>query len=69
MLSTVDFSYIVKNYGTVADSSVNITESEMETYYSKHKDNFKRSALRDIEYVTYDVIASEEDVKDRELDQ
>lgn len=64
--ATVDFSYIVQNYGTVADSSVKISESDMESYYSKHKDNFKRSALRDIEYVTFDVIPSEEDVKQTE---
>jgi peptidyl-prolyl cis-trans isomerase D len=64
--STVDFSFIVKNYGTVADSLVEISESDMESYYSKHKDNFKRSALRDIEYVTFDVVPSEEDVKETE---
>lgn len=62
-LNSVDFSYILKNYATIADSSVMVTESEMQAYYSKHKESFKRTALRDIEYVTFDVVPSEEDIK------
>lgn len=62
-VSTVDFSYIVKNYATIPDSSVIVTNSDIEAYYSKHKENFKRTALRDIEYVTFDVVPSEEDIK------
>ncbi len=64
--STVDFSYIMKNYSSVADSLVKITRNEIESYYSRHKDNFKRTALRDIEYVTFDVVPSEEDIKQAE---
>ncbi|MFZ0280356.1 MAG: peptidylprolyl isomerase, partial [Bacteroidales bacterium] len=61
--ATVDFSYIMKNYSSVSDSLVNVSMNEIQSYYSAHKDNFKRTALRDIEYVTYDIIPSEEDVK------
>ncbi len=64
--STVDFSYIVKNYATIPDSSVTISDSEIEEYYSKHKENFKRNPLRDIEYVTFDVVPSEDDIKQAE---
>ncbi len=64
--ATVDFSYIMKNYSSVADSLVKISQSEIESYYSGHKDNFKRTALRDIEYVTFDVVPSEEDIKQAE---
>jgi peptidyl-prolyl cis-trans isomerase D len=62
----VDFSYIVKNYASIPDSSVVITDSEIEAYYTKHKQNFKRNPLRDIEYVTYDIVPSGEDIKQAE---
>ena len=64
--NNVDFSYVMKNYASVADSSVTVSKADEETYYSNHKNNFKRSALRDIEYVTFDVIPSDEDIKDSE---
>jgi peptidyl-prolyl cis-trans isomerase D len=61
--NTVDFSYILKNYASVSDSAVKIHESDLEAYYAKHKENYKRTASRDIEYVTFDVIPSPEDIK------
>jgi peptidyl-prolyl cis-trans isomerase D len=64
--NTVDFSYILKNYSTVSDSSVTITEKDIEAYFEKNKESYKRTALRDIEYVTFDVVPSEEDIKETE---
>lgn len=61
--STVDFSYIMKNYSSVSDSLVKISTGDIEEYYSRHKDSFKRNALRDIEYVSFDVVPSEDDIK------
>jgi peptidyl-prolyl cis-trans isomerase D len=63
---TVDFSFIMKNYSSVSDSLVKITASDIETYYSKHKESFKKTALRDAEYVTFDVVPSEDDIKQAE---
>ncbi len=64
--NAVDFSYILKNYASIPDSSVKISEGDIQSYYAKHKENYKRSALRDIEYVTFDVIPSEDDIKQTE---
>lgn len=64
--ATVDFSFILKNYASISDSLIAISNSDMEAYYSKHKETFKRTALRDIEYVTFDVVPSEEDIKQSE---
>jgi peptidyl-prolyl cis-trans isomerase D len=64
--ATVDFSFIMKSFSAVPDTLVKISKSEIEAYYSKKKDNFKRTALRDIEYVTFDVVPSEEDIKQAE---
>jgi len=64
--ATVDFSFIQKNYSLIPDDSVKISSSEIESYYSKHRETFKREALRDIEYVTFDVVPSAEDVEEAE---
>lgn len=64
--NTVDFSYIMKNYSLVPDSSVTISQSDIDTYFEKNKESFKRTALRDVEYVTFDVVPSEEDFKQAE---
>jgi peptidyl-prolyl cis-trans isomerase D len=64
--TTVDFSFILKNYASLSDSSVTISASDIQSYYSKHKESFKRTALRDIEYVTFDVVPSEDDIKQAE---
>jgi len=61
--NTVDFSYILKNYSSVSDSSVKVSQSDIESYYAKHKQSYKRTALRDIEYITFDVIPSGDDIK------
>jgi peptidyl-prolyl cis-trans isomerase D len=60
-LRTADFSYILKNYSDVADSSVNVTDAEIKEYYTSHRENYKRNAQRDIEYVTFDITPSEDD--------
>lgn len=61
--NTVDFSYTLKNYASIADSSVKITEPDIQAYYAKHKESYKRTATRSIEYITFDVIPSEDDQK------
>jgi peptidyl-prolyl cis-trans isomerase D len=64
--NTVDFSYILKNYSSIPDSSVSISRADIEAYFEKNKANYKRTALRDIEYVTFDIVPSDEDVKETE---
>jgi len=64
--TTVDFSFILKNYASIPDSAVTISASDIEAYYSKNKERFKRTALRNIEYVTFDIVPSEEDIKQTE---
>jgi peptidyl-prolyl cis-trans isomerase D len=61
--NTVDFSYILKNYASISDSTIKIYQSDIEAYYAKHKQVYKRTAIRDIEYVTFDIIPSEDDIK------
>jgi peptidyl-prolyl cis-trans isomerase D len=56
----------MKNYSAIPDSSVTITRSDLESYYSEHKEDYKRNALRDIEYVIFEVLPSEDDIKQAE---
>jgi len=65
--NTVDFSYIMKNYSTVPDSAVKVTHDEIVNYYESHKENYKRGALRNIEYVAFDVVPSEDDIRQAEI--
>ncbi|MFA9372184.1 MAG: peptidylprolyl isomerase [Labilibaculum antarcticum] len=59
----VDFNYIVKSYNLISDSTINVSESEIRDYYSKHEDLFKQTESRKIDYVSFDVEPSTEDYK------
>lgn len=60
--STVDFSYIMKLYSTVPDSSVTTTRADLEKYYNQHREDYRQEARRSMEYVEFEVVPSEEDV-------
>ena len=62
----VDFDFISQNLNTIADSLINITNSDLKEYYNNHQINYKQGASRNIEYITFDVVASEIDKKDTE---
>ena len=64
--NTVSFSYMVRNYAAIPDSLVKVTPDEIRSYYDKHKDNFKRGATRDMEYITFEIAPSEADMKETE---
>ncbi len=64
--NTVSFSYLARNYATVPDSAITVTSEEIRKYYDGHKENFKRTAQRDMEYMVFDVAPSESDMKEVE---
>ncbi len=57
----VDFEFVVKRYTSIPDSAVNVSDSEVKTYYNAHQENYKQDAMRDVVYVSFDVTPSEED--------
>jgi len=59
---SVNFQYVVLNYSTVADASVNVSDNELKEYYNKHKDEYKQEKTRKIEYVTFEVLPSSSDI-------
>lgn len=59
MNKNIDFFSVA--YSTISDSTVSVSSSEISSYYSKNKDKFKQTESRNIEYVTYPIIASSDD--------
>ena len=62
----VDFEFVFQNFQSVPDSTINITSSELKEYYNNHQSDYKQTASRAIEYITFDVVASEDDKKEAE---
>lgn len=58
---TYSVDYLVSRYETIADSTVQVTDGELRKYYDAHKGMFKQEDLRDIEYVTFEALPSQED--------
>ena len=57
----VTFNYVAIPLTSVADSTVEPTESEIKTYYKKDKANYKQDASKDVDFVVFTVIPSAED--------
>lgn len=57
----VDFEFVAQNINTVPDSLISIKNGDLKDYYENHRNEYKQTASRSMEYVTFDVIASEAD--------
>lgn len=60
--SLANITYVAARYSNIPDSVVNVTESDYEAYYDAHKEDFKQKASRNIEYVAFNVVPSEQDI-------
>lgn len=57
----VDFNFVSKNISLVSDEEISFTEADLKAYYKEHMKSYKQDASRTIEYVVFDVVASEND--------
>lgn len=66
----VRFRYVVKEYSSVADSLVDVTDEDLRAYYEKHKDEdrFERNASVDLKYVVFDVEPTAQDEENLKAD-
>ncbi|WP_438969222.1 peptidylprolyl isomerase [Nonlabens sp.] len=55
------FSYVTVPYTTIPDGDIEITKSEIDAYVSKHKEQFKVEAQRNIEFTLFEDKASQTD--------
>lgn len=53
--------YLFIPYFTISDSVANVSESQLNDYYNKHKERYKTKELRDLKYVSFAVVPSAED--------
>ncbi|MBN1158870.1 MAG: SurA N-terminal domain-containing protein [Bacteroidales bacterium] len=63
---TVDVDYLVRNFSTVQDAEINISDKEIRKYYREHKNNYGQEESRDITFIIYQVVPSPEDYEDAE---
>ena len=54
-------SYVVVPYSTVSDSTVTVTDNDVQGYINKHKEQFKQEESRGIAYVSFSAAPSKED--------
>lgn len=64
--SKSDISYIVKNYSTIPDSTISISNREIKDYYKENQKRFEQPEARKIVYVNFDIEASGEDFAETE---
>ena len=57
----MNIQYIRLPYISMPDSAVAVSEAELKEYYNEHQDNYKQEESRTIEYITFDVKATEAD--------
>ncbi len=58
--SNVDFVYVPLGFSQ--DTTLKVTNQEIQAYYKKHKEDYRQNASRDVEFVVYEVVPSEEDI-------
>ncbi len=57
----VNFNYVMDGYATVPDSSIVVSDAAIEQYYNNHVNSYERDESRDLSYVTFNIIPSEQD--------
>lgn len=60
--TTVNIRYVMKSYKLLADSTIKTTDEELNAYYTAHQNEYKQEASRVMEYITYDIAPSPEDI-------
>ncbi|GAB4133246.1 MAG: SurA N-terminal domain-containing protein [Bacteroidia bacterium] len=64
-----NFKFIVKKYADLADSLVKVTDEELQEYYKSHQYKFKqRDAVRNMEYVAFNIFPSADDIAQQRKD-
>jgi peptidyl-prolyl cis-trans isomerase D len=62
-------SFVAKRFDEIADSTVKLTDADIEKYYSSHAYEYRNDEdARKVEFVTFNLLASNEDVADIEKD-
>ena len=60
--STTNVDFVMVPVGYLPDTTIKVSSADIKKYYDAHKDMFKQSASRDIEYIVYEVKPSQADI-------
>ena len=60
--NTTDVEFVMVPYGFATDSTIVVSDKEIKAYYDAHKEMYRQQASRDIEYVVFEVVPSDEDI-------
>lgn len=63
--NTTDVEFVMVPYGFATDSTIVVSDKEIKAYYDAHKEMYRQQASRDIEYVVFEVVPSDEDIAER----
>ena len=66
--TTYNVDFVVKPFGFSIDSTLSVTNAEVKNYYENHKHAFRQAESRDLEYVVFEVVPSEEDLEATKAD-
>lgn len=56
-----NIQFVAKSFASVSDSTVKVSDAELKAWYEKNKEKYKQENNRNIEYVTFPVVASKAD--------
>jgi peptidyl-prolyl cis-trans isomerase D len=56
-----NIQFASKSFASIPDSEIKVSDEELKAFYEKNKENYKQENNRDIEYVSFPVVASKTD--------
>ncbi len=62
--NTADLEFVMVPFGYDNDTTITVTDNEIKKYYKEHRHLYKQKASRDIEYVVFEVVPSDDDIQE-----
>jgi peptidyl-prolyl cis-trans isomerase D len=59
--TNVDFDYVAQSYNTIPDSTVNISDAEIQKLYQERKNLYKQEEARLIDYISVNILPDSKD--------
>ncbi len=60
--NTTDVDFVLVPFGYAKDTTIVVSPNEIKSYYKAHKEQYKQTASRDVEYVVFEVKPSDDDI-------
>ena len=60
--------FLVQEFSSIADSTIEVSNQDLQNYLNDHKEDFQTEQSRGIEFVNFSVVASQEDLDEAKSD-